>query len=53
MRVIPNGEGSEVQFTLMQLPGVDDEKFAQDVKTVTADLGQLKKVLELRYGSAA
>lgn len=53
MRVIPNGAGSEVQFTLLQLPGVDDDRFARDVMTVTADLCQLKKVLELRYGSAA
>ena len=53
MRVIPNGAGSEVQFTLLQLPGVDDARFAQDMRTVTADLHRLKKVLELEYGSTA
>lgn len=48
MRVIPNGTGSEVLFTLLQLHGVTDEQFATDIQTVLADLLQLKKVLELR-----
>lgn len=48
MRVIPNGTGSEVLFTLMQLPGVTDEQFAADMHTVRADLLRLKQVLELR-----
>lgn len=53
MRVIPNGTGSEVLFTLLQLPGVTDEQFAADMHTVRADLLQLKKVLELRPPAAA
>jgi hypothetical protein len=52
MRIIPNGYGSEVLFTLLQLPEVTDEQFARDASTVLADLRQLKKVLESRYGSA-
>ena len=52
MRVIPNGAGSEVLFTLIQLPGVSDEQFQQDMDTVRADLNKLRTVLEHRCGSA-
>jgi hypothetical protein len=48
MRVIPNGTGSEVLFTLIQLPGVSDEQFQQDMDTVRADLNKLRTVLEHR-----
>src|SRR5712692_3283 len=30
MRVVPNGVGSEVIFTLFQSPGMSDEQFGQD-----------------------
>lgn len=53
MRVIPNGSGSEVLFTLLQLPGVTDQQFQQDMDTVRADLNKLRTVLEHRYGSSA
>lgn len=46
MRVIPNGEGSEVLFTVLQLPGIADEQFKADLETVRGDLQNLKKVLE-------
>lgn len=46
MRVIPNGAGSEVLFTLLQLPGVSDEQFQQDMDTVRADLNKLRTLLE-------
>ena len=52
MRVVPNGAGSEVLFTLIQLPGVSDEQFQQDMDTVRADLNKLRTVLEHRVGSA-
>jgi hypothetical protein len=52
MRIVPNGNGSEVLFTLLQLPGVTDVQFARDADTVLADLRQLKKVLELRFCSS-
>jgi hypothetical protein len=52
MRVIPNGMGSEVLFTLIQLPEVSDEQFERDMDTVRADLNKLRTVLEHRYGSA-
>jgi hypothetical protein len=46
MRVLPNGEGSEVLFTVFQLPGVPDEAFMADVAAVERDLNTLKRVLE-------
>jgi len=46
MRVIPNGEGSEVLFTLIQLPGITDQQFEADLDTVRADLNKLRTVLE-------
>ena len=46
MRVIPNGTGSEVLFTLFQHAGMTDEQFARDAQTVEADLNKLKLVLE-------
>jgi hypothetical protein len=46
MRVIPNGTGSEVVFTLVREPGVSDEKFAEDARWVEKDLNALKGQLE-------
>ena len=46
MRVLPNGSGAEVLFTLFQLPGMSDEKFAEDAGLVARDLETLKRVLE-------
>lgn len=46
MRVIPNGDGCEVLFTLLQLGGVTDEQFRIDLETVRTDLQNLKRVLE-------
>ena len=46
MRVIANGKGSEIFFTLIRPPGVSDEKFAQDARWVEKDLKILKGLLE-------
>jgi hypothetical protein len=46
MRVIPNGSGSEVVFTLLQRPGVSDADFEADAKWVSRDLQALKNLLE-------
>lgn len=46
MRVIANGTGSEVQFTLFRVPGMTDEKFAADAQWVIRDLNTLKELLE-------
>lgn len=46
MRVIPNGSGCELGFTLFRLPGMSDEKFAADAEWVMRDLTALKSLLE-------
>ncbi|QQC67787.1 SRPBCC family protein [Paraburkholderia ginsengisoli] len=46
MRVIANGTGTEVQFTLFRVPGMSDEKFAADSEWVLRDLNKLKELLE-------
>lgn len=46
MRVFPNNKGSEVVFTVYQLPGVSEEQYAEDAKAVTQDLNRLKNILE-------
>lgn len=46
MRVIPNGAGSEVVFTLFQLPDMSEAQHAQDARLVERDLRTLKQVLE-------
>jgi hypothetical protein len=46
MRVIPNGSGSELIFTLFRLPDMSDEKFAADAEWVMRDLSSLKNLLE-------
>ncbi len=44
MRVVANGDGSEIMFTLFQLPGMDDNQFARDAEMAQADLQSLKAV---------
>lgn len=46
MRVVPNGNGSEVTFTLMKTPEMTDAQFAADAEAVAADLRTLKMRLE-------
>lgn len=46
VRVVANDIGSEVMFTLFQLPGMSDEQFSKDAEMVEADLQTLKAVLE-------
>lgn len=46
MRVVANGDGSEVMFTLFQISGMSDEQFANDSGMVESDLLMLKSVLE-------
>jgi Polyketide cyclase / dehydrase and lipid transport len=52
MRVIPDGTGCEVVFTLRRLPDMSDEDFARDAGLVAADLARLKQVLESAAGGA-
>jgi hypothetical protein len=46
MRVIRDGDGCEVVFTLRRLPNMSDEEFARDAEAVAADLTRLKRLLE-------
>jgi len=46
MRVVANGDGSEVLFTLFRLPGMTDQDLGRDAGMVEGDLAALKRVLE-------
>jgi hypothetical protein len=46
MRVIANGSGSELVFTLFRQPGMSEEEFAADAEWVMRDLTVLKNLLE-------
>jgi len=46
MRVVPNGAGSELIFTLLRLAGMSDDKFDADAEWVMRDLASLKNLLE-------
>ncbi|MFM0124402.1 SRPBCC family protein [Paraburkholderia sp. RL18-101-BIB-B] len=48
LRVIANGSGCDVQFTLFRVPGMTDGKFAADAQWVERDLGKLKALVEGR-----
>src|ERR1700682_2358972 len=49
LRVIQNGAGSEVLFTLFQLTGMSDAKFAEDARLVEKDLATLKRLIEEEF----
>lgn len=46
MRVVRNGNGSEVTFMLFRREGVSDEEFSADAQWVEKDLRILKEILE-------
>jgi hypothetical protein len=46
LRVLADGAGSEVVFTLRRPPAMTDEEWAADAAAVTADLERLKRLLE-------
>ncbi|HXV19600.1 MAG TPA: hypothetical protein VD811_01255 [Desulfuromonadales bacterium] len=46
MRVLANGSGSEVIFTLFRLPDMSDARYAEDMQLVERDLRTLKNLLE-------
>jgi Polyketide cyclase / dehydrase and lipid transport len=48
MRVIPDGDGCEVVFTLRRRPGISDQEFSADAGAVAADLARLRRILEER-----
>jgi Polyketide cyclase / dehydrase and lipid transport len=47
LRVLRDGTGSEVVFTVRRQPGTTDEEWAADTAAVTADLESLRRVLEV------
>lgn len=47
LRVLVNGDGAELLFTLFQLVGMSDEQFATDAANVESDLHLLKHLLEM------
>lgn len=46
LRVVPNGDGAEVMFTLLRMQGVSDDTFETDARHVARDLETLKRLLE-------
>jgi len=46
MRVMANGAGAEIIFTLFRTPGMSDAAFAADAARVQRDLEHLKRLLE-------
>jgi hypothetical protein len=46
LRVVANGTGSEVTFTLFLLPGMTSDIAERDAELVSKDLGVLKRLLE-------
>lgn len=46
LRVIPDGDGCEVVFTLRRRPGMTDAEFESDAAAVAEDLDTLKALLE-------
>ena len=46
MRVVPNGEGSEVLFTLFRQPAMTEQRWQTDLSMVAADLERLRAVME-------
>ena len=51
LRVVPNGDGSEVVFTLFQRPGMTDDEFVRDAAAVQRDLETLRGLLERSPGT--
>jgi hypothetical protein len=48
MRVIANGDGCDVVFSVRRRAGMTDEEFARDAGLVQADLDRLRAVLAAR-----
>ncbi|WP_235528350.1 hypothetical protein [Sphingomonas sp. Leaf231] len=46
MRMVPNGDGTEVQLVLFRQPGMTDADFKRDARMVKGALGALKTLLE-------
>lgn len=45
LRVVPNGSGTEVIFTVFQQPHMSDESYKKDIELVKQDLKNLKEIM--------
>lgn len=52
MRVIANGAGSEIMFTLFQRDGMTDQQYAADAALVRSDLETLRRLCETSEAAA-
>src|SRR3954468_12883833 len=52
MRLIGNGGGCELLFTLFREPGISDERYDSDASFVRSDLNRLKELMEKLQTSA-
>lgn len=46
LRIVPNGDGAEVMFTLLRQADMDDAAFAADAAHVARDLDALARLME-------
>ena len=46
LRVVPNGDGAEVMFTLLRTPGMSDADFQSDADHIDKDLKMLKSLID-------
>lgn len=46
LRIVPNGTGCEIMFTLLRMPGMTDAQFEADAAHVARDLAALKRLVE-------
>lgn len=46
LRVVSNGDGAEVMFTLLRAPGMSDAEFQSDAEHIDKDLKTLKGLVE-------
>ncbi|MGH9974654.1 MAG: SRPBCC family protein, partial [Nitrososphaeraceae archaeon] len=46
LRVVKNGDDSEVMLTVFQAPDMTDEGYAKDIQTIEKDLNHLKTLIE-------
>ena len=46
LRVVQNGDGTEVMLTLYRQPGMSEERYAADIKLINRDLRSLKALIE-------
>jgi len=53
MRVVPNGDGTELLYTMFKRPGQSDLEWESMIEWITTDLLTLKSLLEYRSSELA